>query len=62
MVVVVVGGGGVGGGQRVPVGHPLDQIKPGRLGAIHTEWFRSAWLYFFSFFFSFVKLPTLEPS
>ena len=30
---------GFGGGQRVPVGHPLDQIKPGRLGATHTEWF-----------------------
>ena len=26
---------GFGGGQRVPVGHPLDQIKPGRLGATH---------------------------
>ena len=40
---------GLGGGQRVPVGHPLDQIKPGRLGAAHTEWFQVclALLYFY---------------
>ena len=30
---------GFGGVQCVPVGHPLDQIKPGRLGATHTDWF-----------------------
>ena len=54
---------GFGGGQRVPVGHPLDQIKPGRLGATHTEWFPVclALLFFKSFIFIF-KLPPLEPS
>ena len=30
---------GFGGVQCLPVGHTLDQIKPGRLGATHTEWF-----------------------
>ena len=46
-----------GAGQRVPVGHPLDQIKPGRLGATHTEWFPVclAFLFFF-FFFNYLPL------
>ena len=30
---------GFGGGQCLPVGQTLDQIKPGRLGATHTGWF-----------------------
>ena len=49
---------GFGGGQRVPVGHPLDQIKPGRLGATHTEWFPV----YLALLLLFFKLPPLEPS
>ena len=48
----------LGGGQRVPVGHPLDQVKPGMLRAIHTECFQVC-LALLSFFF---KLPPLKPS
>ena len=44
---------GFGGGRRVPVGHPLDQIKPGSLGATHTEWFPVS---FFSLFLNYLPL------
>ena len=48
---------GFGGGQRVPVGHSLDQIKPGRLGATHTEWFPVCLAFLFFFFFFLYYLP-----
>ena len=48
---------GFGGGQCVPVGHPLDQAGWDRLALNGSQ---SAWLIlFFSFFF---KLPPVEPS
>ena len=30
---------------RVLVGHPLDQVRPGRLGTTHTQWFPACLAY-----------------
>ena len=64
------GFGSGGNEQCVPVGHPLDQIKPGRFPvclALHFFFFlfffsSSSSFFLFFFFFFFFKLPPLEHS